>query len=693
MAIRLTTSYQRISTIGLSYGEIRTYAKYSNQSIADNKTTYELKSTYYTSQNTLSFSSATGNLDGTTRSYGYTTMYKGETTISEVSRTITHNTDGSSPIKNVATSWTATFGGSGSTSADIDFPKINRYATLTSAPDFNDEASPKITFTKNIMSSSAVVEACMKLNPNDATPIIPYRQVDVSSGSYTFNLTTAERNALRNQIPNSNTLNIYYLLRTTYQGNSYFSISGVKTVTIVNATPTISSITTTEQNTKVSALLGTSANTIVQNASNVKVDVSASATKGASLTKVELTHSGTTYSDTTSPYSFTVPVKANSFTIKATGSRPNPNTTTSQTITRTMIDYKPVAINSFSFKRQTETSSTIILNLSATYYQQTFGSTANAPIVKWKKDDGSWTTLTSSQYTIDNTNHKLTVSNLSLGEQVDYEHEATFTIYIEDKLSTAQNSAKVTIGIPTLELGKDDVKVNGTFVATGDITSSTNVNCNLVSATGRVESPVVRSKLETLNGRINNANIAHTYENNRAHLQLLLASSTMTSNKPKSDGYILHCSWDNSGQYNGQLFLPNNSTSPVQFRGCSNGTWGAWWNIEQSKLLWTNTNTSEAWASARQITLNASDYDMYEVIYFYGATNSTTNVKSTGKIPKGKTTQLEFLYNTSGANAVIRRREFTYNSDTKYTVGKNTGADGDYACRPLYVIGYKTGLF
>ena len=585
--------------------------------------------------------------------------------------TFTHDNDGNRTL-NVGYGIDTSFI-SGSSIADIVLPHIDRYPSLLSAPDFNDEQSPTITYTKNIMSSSAVVEACMKLNPNDATPIIPYRQVDVSSGSYTFNLTTAERNALRNQIPNSNTLNIYYLLRTTYQGNSYFSVSGIKTVTIVNATPTISSITTTEQNTKVSALLGTSANTIVQNASSVKVDVSASATKGASLTKVELTHSGTTYSDTTSPYSFTVPVKANSFTIKATGSRPSPNTTTSQTITRTMIEYKPVAINSFSFKRENQTSSNVKLTFDATYYQRTFGSTANEPIVKWKLGNGSWNTLTKgTDYTVDTTNNKIYIAGtgLTLSNVLSYENQGTFYLHIEDKLSTTENNMVVTKGIPTMELGENDVKVNGSFEAT---TSKT--------------------KLEPINGRISNANITHLYENDRAHLQLVLVSSTMTSNKPKSDGYILHCSWDNSGQYNGQLFLPNNSTSPVQFRGCSNGTWGAWWNIEQSKLLWTNTNTSEAWASARQITLNASDYDMYEVIYFYGATNSTTSVKSTGKIPKGKSTQLEFLYNTSGASAIIRRRDFTYNSDTKYTVGKNTGADGDYACRPLYVIGYKTGLF
>lgn len=117
-------------------------------------------------------------------------------------------------------------------------------------------------------------------------------------------------------------------------------------------------------------------------------------------------------------------------------------------------------------------------------------------------------------------------------------------------------------------------------------------------------------------------------------------------------------------------------------------------NIIKPFILWTNTNPSGAWANAQSITFNTSDYDMYEVIYAYGASSTAGSVKSTGKILKGAGTQLDFIYATSGGgNCIIRRRDFTYNNDTKYTVGVNTGADGDYACRPLYVIGYKTGLF
>lgn len=83
--------------------------------------------------------------------------------------------------------------------------------------------------------------------------------------------------------------------------------------------------------------------------------------------------------------------------------------------------------------------------------------------------------------------------------------------------------------------------------------------------------------LEAKDGRISNANITHYYDNDKAHCKLLLATSSMTSNKPtQGDGYILCFNWDNNGQYIGQLFVPNNKDTNLQFRGCTSGTWGSW---------------------------------------------------------------------------------------------------------------------
>ena len=465
MATTLTTSWQAVASYNWQPGtgfSITFYldAKYSSQSIINNNTTIQTRL-----RSVINQGSGSGYNYAFTCSYAPTVSGSGlwtlETeTITSGGDTISHNNDGT---KTITLSASARINGISlniSFSGDAILPKINRYATLTSAPDFNDEANPKITFTKNV-ASGAVVYAGI-FNSTGTTAYASYRDISsyVSTGEYTFNLTNTERTALRNATSSSKTLQVMFKLYTTISGTNFDGGNITKTMTIINATPTLTNATFSEQNAKVSALLGSSGTTVVQNASTIRFGITATALKSATITKVVATHNNVPQTDTSSPYSFDIAIKTGTITAVATDSRAN----TSSTYTKTWsgnnyIEYKPVSIDVLSFKRQTETSGVIILNLTATYYQKTFGSTANVPIVKWKKDNGSWTTLTSSQYTI--ANNQLTVSNLSLGNQVDYEHEATFYLSIEDKLSSAQDNRKVTIGIPTLELGKNDVKVNG----------------------------------------------------------------------------------------------------------------------------------------------------------------------------------------------------------------------------------------
>ena len=570
MAVTLTKEWQNVANgsfvpgTGLSV-TFWLDAKYSTQSQVNNTTTVQTRLN-------CTVNSGYGNGYNYSFSCSYAPTVSGSglwtlstETITSGESTITHNADGTKTRSLSANARINGIGMNVSFSGDAIIPRIDRYATLSSAQDFTDEGNPKITFTKNVASGSTVYAGIF--NSTGTTAYASYRNINssVSSGEYTFNLTTAERNALRNAIPNAKTMQVQFKMYTTISGTNFDGGSITKTMSITNANPTLTSPTYSEQNTKVSALLGSSGSTVVQNASTLRVGITATALKSASISKVVATHSGSTYTDTSSPYSFDIPIKANSITLTATDSRTNTGTLN---ITKTMLAYTPVAINTFSFKRQTETSSTIILNLSATYYQQTFGSTANAPIVKWKKDNGSWTTLTSSQYTIDNTNHKLTVSNLSLGAILDYQDEATFTIYIEDKLSTAQNSDKVTIGIPTLEMGKDDVKVNGTFVATGDITSSTNVNCNSVSATGSVKA--VKGIWSRPSGEVGTA----TSDSN----SMLLIKRASSSEAP-NNGVVLE--YGNSASYRGQLFIGDNNSQGIYFNGWSNGTRGTWHRLAQ----------------------------------------------------------------------------------------------------------------
>lgn len=344
--MELTKTYQLISSFNLTYGAMRTYAKYSDQSVSDNTTTYQIKQVYYNSASGYTgFDSATAVLDGTQKKYNsYTRMYPGETTIQELTRVIEHNLDGSTPTKNVETSWTASFGGSGSTSTNITFPNIARYSIITEAPNFNDEENPTIKFTTQIASG---IQVSVHIQNADGTQsLVGRNNIDYSSGTYTFTLSDAERNILRNLASNSKTLSVRFAVVSLLNGNYYTSYLS-RTLTIVNANPTFS---IAYQDTNATTLAVTNNDQqIIQNISTLQINVSsASAKKGASLSSVSVNINGTITTETISSSTKNINIGAvnlsDNITVPITLTDSRGNSTTSN-LTITMLPYElPSAI-------------------------------------------------------------------------------------------------------------------------------------------------------------------------------------------------------------------------------------------------------------------------------------------------------------------------------------------------------------
>lgn len=110
-------------------------------------------------------------------------------------------------------------------------------------------------------------------------------------------------------------------------------------------------------------------------------------------------------------------------------------------------------------------------------------------------------------------------------------------------------------------------------------------------------------------------------------------------------------------------------------------------------VLWENQNPTSSFA-AQSITLSSDDYDTLKV--FFKKTASETKVGSVDFI-KGFGNDLGYIDDS----CVVFSREMDYVSDTEYSLGtggyllangtsKNTDNN---RCVPLYVIGYKNGLF
>lgn len=98
------------------------------------------------------------------------------------------------------------------------------------------------------------------------------------------------------------------------------------------------------------------------------------------------------------------------------------------------------------------------------------------------------------------------------------------------------------------------------------------------------------------NGRITSSDIDHIYTDNIVHQRLDISSNSMTINKPAGDGFINTYSWDNTGKYDTQLYIPNSSTvngGRPQIRFNDNkDTWTPWNSLALHADTENKTNTS-----------------------------------------------------------------------------------------------------
>ena len=118
------------------------------------------------------------------------------------------------------------------------------------------------------------------------------------------------------------------------------------------------------------------------------------------------------------------------------------------------------------------------------------------------------------------------------------------------------------------------------------------------------------------------------------------------------------------------------------------------------KILWTNPSPASEFAS-QDITLSDNDFDTVEIIYALLTSGSYDYRKSTGKIPyqQGEKIQAEIIDYDGNKGLMVYRRLVTMTSESQfnisdcnylYTIGNGTE---NTRAIPLYIIGYKTGLF
>ena len=360
---------------------------------------------------------------------------------------VSHDADGTKTAQltdtfNINATIDGTKVGSIVASGSIILDRIARNATIVTANDFTDETNPTMTY------SNPSGFACDLSIEFAGGSITRAGAISGAGGSYTMQLTDAERTTLRNASKNTSALQVTYALKTTIDGTAYYSRAERK-MNVVNASPELGAISYEDTNAATVAVTGDKSR-IIQNHSTLTVTVqTATAKKGATIASYTIAFGGVSK---TVASSGTVSLGAvdvsysQALTVTATDSR---GLTASQSIEVTVEDYNaPTAVIDLHRLNNFEPTTYITAHARYSYLN---GKNAVTISAKFKKvSDSSYGTPIELEDSI-----KSTVT-------CDRDSAYDFVITITDKLESTGYAMTLGKGIPSffIDTKKSSVGVN-----------------------------------------------------------------------------------------------------------------------------------------------------------------------------------------------------------------------------------------
>lgn len=369
-----------------------------------------------------------------------------EQEIASGTKTIKHNTDGTKTIAisvKAAIYWSE-YNVSGSGSFALDLVGM---ASITKAPNFNDEENPTIEYYNPVGNAITSLRAAISLT--GAAADIEYRDVNINGNSYTFNLTATERAILRAATQGSNSRKVRFYLRNVVEGEIYFSWKEVN-YTVINANPVIAA-SVVDANTNTIALTGDK-NVLVKYHSTAVANYTATAQKEATIEEKYIEHSGIKTA-TVETKTFTN-IESNVFNFVATDSR---NNKTTKTIQPQLVNYiKPTSNIDNTNRMDTEGNYTI--SCAGNYFNSKFGTAsaaaANTLTVKYryKAQGGTYTAWQTMAHTVSGNTYTATASVSGLN----YRETYIFQCCVIDKLNNI-NSAELSVNsLPVFHWSESD---------------------------------------------------------------------------------------------------------------------------------------------------------------------------------------------------------------------------------------------
>lgn len=219
----------------------------------------------------------------------------GSVTLGTTTHRVNHNEDGSksctiTDVFNV----NATIDGSQvsniTASGTITLDDIPRQATIASATDFTDTGTPSLQYSN---AGGFTADAYLEFAPvGSGTQIMRRNAITGKDGTYTFNLTDAERETLRAACTGVS-MPVRYALRTFIGGKEYYSTVD-RTMSMGDAAPILGAVSYEDANADTVAVTGDN-QLIVQRQSDLQVIFgAATGQKGATIAEYSATFAGVT---------------------------------------------------------------------------------------------------------------------------------------------------------------------------------------------------------------------------------------------------------------------------------------------------------------------------------------------------------------------------------------------------------------
>ena len=489
----LTTSYQQIASkyIGTVSGSgvsakdlyLRIYAKYTSQSIEDNKSYVSYKSTLYiTGEGTYFYTgnTTTKTLSGT----GATTVnadaqgnyYVGETTLCETTGTVAHNSSGIANVS-ITTGWSSVpWGISGSLTATADLPTIARSTNPTFSAT-SVEMGKSITITLNPATSSFKHKVSYAFGSlTEQTSGVSIGSGFSAAGNVTVTFTPPT--SLGSQIPSA-TSGVCKVTCSTYKSDGALvgSVTSNITLTIPSYTPTITGITLTGYNLLSSAY--------VKGKSTVTVNATVGTSYGANTKSIKTVIDEKEYLN----LPFTTSVLSNGTkTAKITFTDTRDKSVTVESSAITVYDYAIPNITDFTLARQSD-GTTVIATIKGSISAINNKNTKTIKITL----NGVTNTVTSSAYTI---NATTTFTNVPTDQTLT--GKAIFT----DSYTSVEKIATLPTVAVTMDFYKD-----GNGIAMGKVAEQS----DLLDVAWRIKNNSVPSLIGGLGNSIpSNANLNST---------------------------------------------------------------------------------------------------------------------------------------------------------------------------------------